>query len=39
MVPDKESQTEMVLALDSDIANISLEELSKFENKKEFNIT
>ena len=39
MVPDKESQTEVVLALDSDIANISLEELSKFENKKEFNIT
>ena len=39
MVPDKESQTEMVLALDSDIANISLEEMSKFENKKEFNIT
>ena len=39
MVPDKESQTEMVLALDSDIDNISLEELSKFENKKEFNIT
>lgn len=39
MVPDKESQTEMVLALDSDIASISLAELSKFEKKKEFNIT
>ena len=39
MVPDKESQTEMVLALDSDIASISLAELSKFEDKKEFNIT
>ncbi len=39
MVPDKESQTEMVLSLDSDIANISLEDLSKFEDKKEFNLT
>lgn len=39
MVPDKESQTEMVLSLDSDIASINLAELSKFENKKEFNIT
>lgn len=39
MVPDKESQTEMVLSLDSDIASISLAELSKFEDKKEFNIT
>lgn len=39
MVPDKESQTEMVLSLDSDIASISLAELSKFEEKKEFNIT
>ena len=39
MVPDKESQTEMVLALDSDIASVSLAELSKFEKKKEFNIT
>lgn len=39
MVPDKESQTDMVLALDSDIASINLAELSKFENKKEFNIT
>lgn len=39
LVPDKESQTEMVLSLDSDIASISLGELSKFENKKEFNIT
>lgn len=39
MVPSKESQTEMVLSLDSDIASISLAELSKFEGKKEFNIT
>lgn len=39
LVPDKESQTEMVLALDSDIASIDLSELSKFEKKKEFNLT
>ena len=39
MVPDKESQTEMVLALDSDIASIGLGELSKFEDKDEFNVT
>ncbi|MCC3867662.1 ABC transporter substrate-binding protein [Terrisporobacter mayombei] len=39
LVPDKESQTQMVLALDSDIASIDLSELSKFEKKKEFNIT
>lgn len=39
MVPDKESQTEMVLSLDSDIASLTLAELSKFEKKKEFNIT
>lgn len=39
MVPDKESQTEMVLSLDSDIASVTLSELSKFEKKKEFNIT
>lgn len=39
MVPDKESQTEMVLSLDSDIASVTLAELSKFEKKKEFNIT
>ena len=39
LVPDKESQTEMVLALDSDIASIDLSELSKFEKKKEFNVT
>lgn len=39
LVPDKESQTEMVLSLDSDIASINIGELSKFENKKEFNIT
>lgn len=39
IVPDKESQTEMVLALDSDIASINLAELSKFEDKKEFKVT
>ena len=39
MVPDKESQTEMVLSLYSDIASVTLAELSKFEKKKEFNIT
>lgn len=39
IVPDKESQTEMVLSLDSDIASVTLAELSKFEKKKEFNIT
>lgn len=39
MVPDKESQTEMVLSLDSDIASISLGQLSKFEDKEEFNTT
>ena len=39
MVPDKESQTEMVLSLDSDITKITLADLSKFEEKKEFNIT
>ena len=39
MVPDKESQTEMVLSLDSDIASIDLRELSKFEDTEEFNVT
>ena len=42
MVPDKEAQTEMVLSLDSDIASITLGELSKFEDKEgknEFNTT
>lgn len=39
LAPDKESQTEMVLGLDSDIASIDLSELSKFEKKKEFNVT
>lgn len=39
VVPDVESQTEMVLSLDSDVADISVGELSKFEDKKEFNIT
>lgn len=39
MVPSKESQTEMVLSLDSDTASIGLAELSKFEKKKEFNVT
>ena len=38
MVPNKESQTQMVLSLDSDIASVTLAELSKFEKKKEFNI-
>lgn len=39
IVPDKESQTEMVMSLDSDIASVNIGELSKFEEKKEFNIT
>ena len=39
LVPDKESQTEMVLSLDSDIASVNIGELSKFEDKEEFNIT
>ena len=39
IVPDKESQTEMVMSLDSDIASVNIGELSKFEDKKEFNIT
>ncbi len=39
MVPDKQSQIETVLSLDSDIASIGIGELSKFESKKEFNVT
>lgn len=38
IVPDKESQVSMVMALESDIANISLNDLSKFQ-EKEFKIT
>lgn len=38
MVPDSESQVAMVTALQSDIANIGLNDLSKFQ-EKEFNIT
>ena len=39
LAPDKESQTDMVMSLDSDIASVNIGELSKFEDKKEFNIT
>lgn len=38
MVPDEESQVAMVMALQSDIGNITLNDLSKFQ-EKEFNIT
>lgn len=38
MVPDKESQVAMVTALQSDIGNIALDDLSKFQ-EKEFNVT
>ncbi len=38
VVPDEEAQVSMVMALDSDIAGISLNDLSKF-YEKEFNIT
>lgn len=38
MVPDSESQVAMVTALQSDIANVGLNDLSKFQ-EKEFNIT
>lgn len=38
IVPDQESQVSMVMALESDIANISLNDLSKF-HEKEFKIT
>ena len=38
IVPNEEAQVSMVMALQSDIANISLKDLSKFQ-EKEFNIT
>lgn len=38
VVPDEETQISMVMALDSDIAGVSLNDLSKF-YEKEFNIT
>ncbi|RDY29619.1 ABC transporter substrate-binding protein [Romboutsia weinsteinii] len=38
IVPDEEAQVSMVMALQSDITNISLKDLSKFQ-EKEFNIT
>lgn len=38
IVPDEEAQVSMVMALDSDIAGVSLNDLSKF-YEKEFNIT
>lgn len=38
IVPDAEAQVSMVMALDSDIASVSLNDLSKF-YEKEFNIT
>ncbi|MEF9990809.1 MAG: ABC transporter substrate-binding protein [Romboutsia sp.] len=38
IVPDEESQVDMVMALQSDIGNITLNDLSKFQ-EKEFNIT
>lgn len=38
VVPDEETQISMVMALDSDIAGVTLNDLSKF-YEKEFNIT
>lgn len=38
VVPDEESQVSLVMALESDLANVSLDDLSKF-YEKEFNIT
>lgn len=38
VVPDEEAQVSMVIALRSDIANVSLNDLSKF-YEKEFNVT
>ncbi|MCH1959318.1 MULTISPECIES: ABC transporter substrate-binding protein [Romboutsia] len=38
IVPDQEAQVAMVMALDSDIAKVSLNDLSKF-HETEFNIT
>ena len=34
IVPDQESRTEMILALESDITDVSLEELSKFQEER-----
>lgn len=39
IVPDEEAQVSMVMALDSDINNIALSDLSKFNNEKQFNLT
>lgn len=39
IVPDEEAQVSMVMALDSDINNIELSDLSKFNNEKQFNLT
>ena len=39
IVPDEEAQVSMVMALDSDINNISLNDLSKFNHEKQFNLT
>ncbi|EGT2202117.1 ABC transporter substrate-binding protein [Clostridioides difficile] len=38
MVPNEDARTSMVMALDSDITNVTLNDLSKFQ-EKEFNIT
>lgn len=39
IVPDEEAQVSMVMALDSDINNIELSDLSKFNHEKQFNLT
>lgn len=39
IVPDEESQVSIVMALDSDISSISLSDLSKFNQEKQFNLT
>ena len=38
LVPDSESQTQMVLSLDSDMSKVSLNDISKFTNKDKFKI-
>lgn len=38
MVPDNESQVQMVLSLDSDISNVSLSNISKFTDNEHFKI-
>ncbi len=38
LVPDSESQTQMVLSLDSDMSKVSLSDISKFTNKEKFKI-